>query len=440
LWQSNTDAEHRLHHLVEMSASTRCLGIAIMHPGHSRIKISMDRLSFSSLAACMGMTLPLMAFSQEASAEVSFHPAENTLISLYGVFDIAGAYTTNQSGRSHIYASQGSLTANRLGLRGEVGLGGDMQALFRLESGFDVVHGKFGTPSYFFNRQAFAGVSHKRWGTLTLGRQYTPYFHYVGALGPVNVLTAATGAHPGDLDAMDATLRLNNSLTYALPKLGGWQASAQYGMEGSTGHFSRGSTLSAAVRYDYRHFSWSAGYIGLDHIPLSRAIATFANSAPITRGYRSADNARIFGTAGQYASGAYMVGLNYSNVRYLPDATSSFRETAMFNTIGAISSYAATPSLTLAAGYSYTAEAARNGVSEPARYHQVSLSQQYVLSKHVAFYAVQGYQTAHGKTLGLVNGLGAVVDALASVGDSQNDTPSSTGHQFVAIVGVRFSL
>ncbi|QAU23239.1 porin [Dyella sp. M7H15-1] len=390
--------------------------------------------------ACIGIALSFVVVTSKASAEVAFHPSEKTSIALYGVLDVAKAYANNQRGRSNIYISQGSLTANRVGVRGSAELGADTQALFRLESGFDAITGKFGTPGYLFNRQAFVGVSNKSYGTLSAGRQYTPYFQYTGALGLAPALTAATGAHPGDVDAMDATLRLNNSLTYTLPKLGGWQAGVQYGMDGSTGRFSRGTTLSAAVRYDYQAFSWSTGYIGLNHIQESRAIATYANNAPINKGYNSADNSRILATAARYTDGKGMVGLSYSNVQYRPAAaTSLFRETAVFNTVGLISTYAITPSFTLAGGYSYTAEVARNGVRTPALYHQFSTGQLYTLSKYVAFYAVQGYQHAGGKTLGMMSGVTAIVDAVASVGDSQNGTPSSTRHQFVAMLGVRFT-
>jgi hypothetical protein len=49
----------------------------------------------------------------------------------------------------------------------------------------------------------------------------------VGALGPTGVLTGATGAHPGDLDALDTTLPLNDSVTYLSPNLAGLQLSAR---------------------------------------------------------------------------------------------------------------------------------------------------------------------------------------------------------------------
>lgn len=396
--------------------------------------------TFRFKTICIGIALSLAAVAPDASADITFHPAEKTSLVLYGVFDIGGAYASNQSGHANTYWSQGSLTANRIGLRGTFDLSAHTQALFRAESGFDVISGKFGAPDSLFNRQAFVGVSDTRYGSLTFGRQYSPYFLQMAALGPIHVLTAATGAHPGDVDAMDATLRLDNSLTYTLPNTGGWQASVQYGMDGRTGHFSRGSTLSATVRYDHGAFSWSAGYIGLNDIPLSRAIATYANNAPINKGYNSASSARLLASAAQYTVGKQMVGANYSNVRYRPNAASLFRETAEFNTAGAIYTYAVTPSLLLAGGYSYTAEAARNGISDPARYHQFSAAQLYTLSKHVAFYAAQGYQTAGGKTLGIHNGLSTIMDAVASVGDSQNGTPSSNGKQFVAMIGIRFTL
>jgi len=387
----------------------------------------------------LGTVASLAGISPDAAAELTFHPSKKISLTPYGVLDVGRAYVNNQHGHPRNYATQDSLTANRLGVHGSVDVTGDTQAVFRFETGFNAFTQEFGRPGYLLNRQAFIGASNKRYGALTLGRQYTPYFHHVGLLGPIHVLTAATGAHPGDVDAMDATLRLNNSLTYTMPKLGAWQAGVQYGMEGYTGHPSRGSAVSAAVRYERGPFSWAAGYVGLHHVPISKAIATFANNAPINSGYRSADGVRILGTAARYASGKRMVSVDYSNVQYRPDAQSLFRQTAVFNTVGLVSTYQLTPSVMLAGGYSYTTETARNGISDPARYHQFSLAQLYTLSKHVAFYAIQGYQSAGGKTLGLVDGASSIVDAVASVGDAQNTTPSSTGYQFVGMVGVRLS-
>ena len=394
---------------------------------------------FAFKPGCVLVTILASGTAPNVSAEVPFYASEKTSINLYGILDVARAYSSNQGGRSNVYTSQSNLIANKFGLLTTRKIGEDTQLLLRMEGGFNVITGKLTSPNYVFDRQAFVGVNDKRYGSLTLGRQYTPYFHHVAALGPTNVLTGATGAHPGDVDALDTTLRFDNSVTYTMPKMAGWQASGQYAF-GSRSGPGTGDAMSAAVRYDHEAFSWSAGYVGLKNLQRSHAIGSFAKNSPVNSGYASADSARLFGTAARYTFGKPMVGLNYTNVRYAPSAASVFAQAATFNSYGIISTYDVTPKLRLAAGYSYTAELARNGIRTPARYHQFSLEQMYVLNKYVAFYAIESYQTASGQTLHTVNGQSIVVDAVASVGDSQNASPSGGPHQFVGMVGVRFSL
>jgi predicted porin len=384
------------------------------------------------------MALLTASASPCAWADLPLLKTEKTSLAGYGVIDAAYAYASNQGGRSHAYLAQSNLLANKFGLHGTHDFSEHTQALVRLETGFDIRSGDLGAPGVFLNRQAFAGISDKRYGTLSIGRQYTPYFHYVAALGPSNVLTGATGTHPGDVTAMDTTLRFTNAFTYTTPKIGHWQASTQYGLARRFGEGWQGGSLSAAIRYDNQGFAWSAGMVHLNRMDNTRAIATFAANAPINRGYASAEHAQLLATTARYSLGKAMIGANYANVRYEPGRNSSFGDTAVFNNYGVISNYAVTPDFTVAAGYSYTAEHARNGVSRPARYHQFSLEQMYVLSEYFALYALQAYQQAGGQTLLIVDGLGTVVDAVASVGDSQNGTPSAGPHQFVGMLGVRF--
>jgi predicted porin len=69
---------------------------------------------------------------------------------------------------------------------------------------------------------------------------------------------------------------------------------------------------------------------------------------------------------------------------------------------------------------------------------QVLLEQTYSFSKRTAFYLLEAYQVAKGKTLG-ATGTGNQVNAVAVVGDSQNGAPSSGRNQTVLMVGVRHS-
>ena len=115
-----------------------------------------------------------------------------------------------------------------------------------------------------------------------------------------------------------------------------------------------------------------------------------------------------------------------------------FDDAAIFNTLGLLATYQLTPAVFAGVGYSYTRANVANGISDPAKYQQMSFEQTYSFSRRTAVYMVEAYQIAKGKTLG-VAGTGNQVNAVASVGDSQNDSPSSSRNQSVLMVGIRHS-
>ncbi|AIY39979.1 Outer membrane porin protein 32 precursor; putative 3-hydroxyphenylpropionic acid porine [Collimonas arenae] len=366
-----------------------------------------------------------------------------TSVTIYGTADAAIVYSSNQRGNSNTYMNSGNLNASKLGFMGSEDLGGGSKAIFTLEQGFSINTGAQSDATKAFNRQAFVGLSDARYGTFTLGRQYTPYWRYVGGLGPTGVLTGATGAHPGDLDGLDTTIRINNSLVYASPVISGFQASALYGFGENAGNISAGNSSSAALRYDYNALSLALGYVKLTNNNLKGfapwdpnvTSGSYAQS-PVNAGYASARSVQMIAAAARYnPSDKWMLGLNFSNVQMTPGTASLFTHQATFNTAGLISTYKLTPAITLAAGYSYTRESAANGISDPARYQQLSLEQTYDFSKRTALYFLQAYQRARGQTLG-ANGV-TPVNAVAVVGDSQNGSPSSNGKQFVGAIGIR---
>ncbi|MBN3803857.1 porin [Paraburkholderia sp. Ac-20336] len=372
-----------------------------------------------------------------AGAFLSAGALAQSSVTLYGTIDNALAYSSNQHGKANFYMGQGELGASKFGLMGAEDIGGGTKTVFRLESGFNSATGAQSSAGYIFNRQAYVGLSNDRYGTLTLGRQYTPYFTLVGALGPTNVLTGATGAHPGDLDALDTTLRLNNSINYASPNIAGLTFGAQYGLGGTPGSVTNGSHFSAALRYDYQALSAAVGYVNLRNIATSQALGSFANSSPVNNGYATANTTQMVAAAARYSLNNLVLGLNYSNVRYTPNAHSLFVNEAVFNTYGTIATYQITPALFAAIGYSYTRASKANGIEDPAQYHQISLEQTYNLSKRTTLYALEAYQHAHGKSL-IASGSGVTIaDTVAVVGDSQSSTPSSGPSQFVGMVGIR---
>ncbi|MBN3727487.1 porin [Burkholderia sp. Ac-20379] len=363
-------------------------------------------------------------------------------VTLYGVADNALTYVNNQNGHSNVYLRDGNLYASKFGLRGNEDLGGGTKAIFDLQAGFNLNTGAQASAGTLFNRQAFVGLQNDRYGTLTAGRQYTPYYLFVGAYDSSNWLTGATGAHPGDIDGLDTTVRINNSVTYTSPTVGGFTASAMMGLSGIPGSAGKGDTISAALRYANGPLGMAVGYLRMNSSgqpagfsnPSIAPSASFATSV-LNQGYLTARAVQHVAASGNYKFGNLLLGLNYSNVKYLPGAQSAFTDTAIFNTYGAIAVYRFTPVFSVGGGYSYTTASKANGISNAARYHQVSLKEAYNLSQRTILYAVQAYQHAGGNTLG-AKGAGDIVAAAPAVGDSQQFTASSTKSQFVGMVGI----
>ncbi|MBB3214552.1 putative porin [Herbaspirillum sp. Sphag1AN] len=380
-----------------------------------------------------GLLVTAMGISTSASAQSN--------VTIYGVVDDALVYTNNQGGLSNVYLRTGNLSSSKLGFKGVEDLGGGLQAIFTLENGFDTNTGAFSSSNVLFNRQAFVGLNSQSAGTLTVGRQYTPYYLYVGAIGPTTVLTGATGAHPGDVDDLDTSVRSSNSVTYSTPVFGGAQVSALYGFGETAGSTSTGNAYSLAGKYDVNAWNFALGYqhfnIGTGSTTWSSSTAT-ANipSSAINAGYQTANNVQMIAAAARYTINKLMVGVNYSNAQYRPGTGSLFTQPVKFQTAGLISTYQWSPQMVLAAGYSYTYANAGNGISNAANYHQVSFEETYSFSPRTAIYFLQAYQLAGGQTL---SSTGSIINAVAAVGDSQNSSASSGKGQAVVMLGIRHS-
>jgi predicted porin len=383
-------------------------------------------LNLSRMAAACAALACAPAFAQSS-------------VTLYGAVDDAVTYVNNQKGSSNVYLRQGNLYASKFGLQGKEDLGGGTTAIFDLQNGFDLNTGAFSSSGVMFNRQAYVGLQNVRAGTLTAGRQYTPYYLFVGPLTGSAWLTGATGAHPGDIDGLDTTVRINSSLVYTSPNWSGLQASAMYALGGIAGSTGKGQTYSGAVRYMNGPMTLALGYLRMDNAQQTAGFdpastGSFGVSA-LNAGYVSAKAIQHIAAAGNYTLGKLTLGLSYSNVEYQAGARSLFGSTAVFNTYAALAVYRFTPAFDAGAGVSYTAASKANGISSAARYEQFSLKEAYHLSKRTTLYALQAYQHAGGQTLGS-GGAGNIIDAAPAVGDSQNGTPSSTRSQFVGMVGV----
>ena len=371
-------------------------------------------------------------------------------VTLYGVVDTGIGYLSSSApavgatsgGHSAVKMINGIWAGSRFGLKGSEDLGGGTAAIFTLEEGFNSATGAQSTSGLAFNRQAFVGLSNAAYGTFTAGRQYTAYYTLLSPYSPTTWLTGAYGAHPGDLDSLDTTYRVNNSLVYQSPSFRGLKVAGSYSVGGVAGSLDAGSTWSAAVQYLNGPFGIAAGFQRINNAANGGG-AWSANSttnplpvSSINAGYQAAQAQQRIAVTGGYAfSKQWDVSFSYSNVQYIPGTQSGagFTSEAVFNTAGAVLHFKPVPTLDLAAGYSYTRASEANGITSAASYNQFNLSQYYSLSKRTALYALEAYQRANGQTLAAG---GSIINATASVGDGQNGTPSSSRSQVGVGVGI----
>ncbi len=128
-------------------------------------------------------------------------------------------------------------SASRWGLRGTEDLTEDLQAVFVLESGFDLGTGT-GRASYaddtdrLFGRQATVGLQSNSWGRLDFGRQSniaSKYFAPVAS--PFGVDFGQAGA--GATFSAAGDLRYDNLVMYQTPVFSGFQAGVGYSFNAS---------------------------------------------------------------------------------------------------------------------------------------------------------------------------------------------------------------
>jgi predicted porin len=372
-------------------------------------------------------------------------------VTLYGIVDNGLTYQNSSAGvgqtsggHSAIKMSTGVWAGSRFGLKGSEDLGGGTKALFQLEAGVLTNNGTSQFSGGIFTRQAWVGLTNPTYGTLTAGRQYTAYYTLLSPYSPTTWLTGAFGAHPGDIDSLDTSYRANNSLVYMSPKFYGFTVGGSYSFGGTPGSLNSGSTWSAGIQYVNGPMGIAAAFQRVNNSTPGGgawgANSTTSNGGgqpavtAINGGYADAQaQQRVAVTAGYQFSSAWDVSVSYSNVQYIPGSGSKFRNTAIFNTAGAVLHFKPSAVWDFAGGYSYTRATLSNGVTSAAQYHQFSLSQYYSLSKRTGLYAVEAYQRANGQTL-LAGG--KIINATASIGDGFNSSPSSSRSQVAVGVGM----
>ncbi|MFL9925364.1 porin [Herbaspirillum lusitanum] len=133
-------------------------------------------------------------------------------VSIYGIVDTGVVYTTNANAAGNSALKMPGLTASfpsRIGFKGIEDLGGGLQALFVLESGFAVDSGAMGQGNRIFGRQSYVGLKNN-YGTIMLGRQVNMTYLVAAksdVMGP-NIFSMSS------IDAYIPNARSDNAIGY----------------------------------------------------------------------------------------------------------------------------------------------------------------------------------------------------------------------------------
>ena len=144
--------------------------------------------------------LPMLAVAALAGGAAIDARAQSS-IEVYG---LVGAYAGKMQRSGDAAAVRqvngGGLTTSFLGFRGKEDLGGDLKAIYALESFFRPDTGEQGRSAAdpLFSRNAWVGLEGS-WGRLTLGRQTNPAYAAMAQLSPLRIVGGVLAAGVADL-------------------------------------------------------------------------------------------------------------------------------------------------------------------------------------------------------------------------------------------------
>lgn len=184
-------------------------------------------------------------------------------LTVYGVADAGLSWDGDNitGGEERIGMDSGIQSGSRLGFRGTEDLGGGNSAIFALEMGVNLDNGTSSQGDTTFGRQAYLGLE-SDWGRLTLGRQYSPY--YLALSGVADPFAGGLAGTAENLMWRSGT-RMNNTVKYALPNWGGFNAELAYGFGETTDDTDRGRAYSGSIGYATGPFAIKLGHHSLNN-------------------------------------------------------------------------------------------------------------------------------------------------------------------------------
>ncbi|KGF80949.1 hypothetical protein IA69_15665 [Massilia sp. JS1662] len=178
----------------------------------------------------------------------SAYAANGTNVTLYGIVDAGFVHESGGAKGSLNKITSGANSMSRYGFRGSEDLGDGLSAIMGLESGIKIDTGEVDAAGSVFNRFAFVGLSSKTYGTLTLGRQYTPWYTTLFTMAdPFG--TSLEGNLKSLFPVGGSAARMNNSVLYVSPAVRGFSVEFGYGMGEQPGSARAGRQVGFAADY-----------------------------------------------------------------------------------------------------------------------------------------------------------------------------------------------
>src|ERR1700760_910310 len=170
-------------------------------------------------------------------------------VTLYGKVDLGLVLDAGGAAGKSVRLDSGVTGGSRIGFKGVEDLGGGMKAAFQLETGYCADSAQ-GSPNFctgsnqFMGRQAHGDLT-GAFGALSAGRQYSLGFHNLSTIDPFG--TGFAGQVNNIVDP--SGIRLNNSVTYSTPNIGGVTASAEVAFGEQTGNWQANRETGAGLTY-----------------------------------------------------------------------------------------------------------------------------------------------------------------------------------------------
>ena len=230
---------------------------------------------------------------------------------IYGTVD-AGFVSERGGVKGNVHKlDSGVASASRIGFKGTEDLGSGLSALFVLETGFNVDNGTQDKAGSIFNRQAYVGLSSKTTGTLTLGRQYTPWYNTLSKVAD----PFAAGYAGSAKNLFPANTRTSNTVVYASPSFNGFDADVAYTFGENADSNKIGRQIGASAGYSNGPLNARFAYNNTDNtqfeIGSARNYLLAANydfavvKAYVAYGVNKGYNSTIANNAVQNANGSF---------------------------------------------------------------------------------------------------------------------------------------